>query len=89
MEQDDQIFININPDKEPVEFLLTTQPLAMIRGGFTTKKDIKQAVEAGSSYVVDEYIHGVELTDLGLFVTLDVRIDSFLKIIDNVEKHIL
>jgi len=89
MEKDDQIFIKIDSNKDAVEFLLTEQPLAMIQGQFITKDDIRQAVEHGTSYVLDEYIYGTELTDLGLFVTLTVKIDSFLKIIDNVEKHIL
>lgn len=89
MEQNDQIFIKIDSNKKPVEFLLTKQPLAMIRGGFTTKDGIREAVEMGRVYTPDEYMHGIQLIDLGLFITLSVRIDRFLKIIDNVEKHIL
>lgn len=89
MEKDEQIFIKLESDQEPVEFLLTKQPLNMIRGGFVTKNDIRNTIEMGSSYVENEYIYGFELSELALFVTVTVRIDNFLRIIDNVEKHIL
>lgn len=89
MDRDDQIFIQLNPNEEPVEFLLSKQPLNMIRGEFVTKNDIRNAIEIGASYIENEYIYGYEIGELELFVTVTVRIDNFLRIIDNVEKHIL
>ena len=56
MENEDQIFIKLDPDSPPVEFLISQQPLAMIRGGFIIKDAIREAIETGSSYEVDEYI---------------------------------
>ena len=61
----------------------------MIQGGFVSKNDIRQAVERGNVYEPETYTLGIELPELELFITIAVRIDMILKIVDNVEKHIL
>lgn len=88
VDRDDQIFIQIDPNREPVEFLLVDQPLRMIKYGYVTKDDIRRTVESNRSYVDYEYIDVVYLFDKRLTMTYIVNIDIILKIVLNVEMHI-
>lgn len=90
MDHESQIFIQIYADKDPVEFLLTKQPLDMIKGGFVTKDDIRNTVEMGKTYdAPDIYSLAFIVEDLEIVVTLEVRIDPVLYTIENVEVNIM
>ena len=88
MDTDSQIFFQLEPNKEPVEYLLDRQALNMIKGNHVTKDEIKDVVETGSTYIVDEYGKAYRDLSLSLVITITVRIDPVLRIVDNVEKHI-
>ena len=82
MDHDSQIFIRIYPDKDPIEFLLTKQPLEMIKGGFVTKEDIRNTVEAGKTYdAPDLFSIAVIVEDLEIVVTFEVWVDIVLRTI--------
>ena len=49
MNIDSQIFIQRDLNQEPIEYLLDTQPLNMIRGNHITKDDIKRANSGGAA----------------------------------------
>ena len=89
MDHDSQIFIRINPVEDPIEFLLTTQPMEMIKGGFVTKDDIRNTVETGQSYSKDEYMKAFPVENVSVVINISVDIDPILRTIEKVEKHIL
>lgn len=88
MERDDQIFIRIEPDEDPVEFLLTEQPLRMIKYGYATKDDIRVTVESKRTYADDMFTNSILLTNQGIIIVFQVRIDPVLKTVSLVEKNI-
>lgn len=88
-EKDDQLFIKLKPDEEPIEFLLGQQPLEMIRAGVATKQEIRETVEIGGQDVVNTYSKAFTMQGYNLIMNVYVQIDGFLRIIENVEKTYL
>ena len=89
MERDDQIFIRIDPDQEPIEYLLAEQPRGMIRGQFATKEEIRQVVETGSSYEEEEYTKLYIYPEFHVMVTIWVQLDHTLRMVLKIEKSII
>lgn len=90
MDHDSQIFIRIDPGEDPIEFLLITQPMEMIKGGFVTKDDIRNTVEIGKTYDLPNlYSIASTVEGLEIVVTFEVRIDTILQTIENIEVHIM
>ena len=88
MERDDQIFILIDPEKDPIEYLLVEQPMGMIKGEFVTKEEIRQVVETGSSYNDEEYIKLYMFPEFHVMITIWVQLDHTLQLILKVKKDI-
>lgn len=84
--KDDQLFIKLNSDGEPVEFLIETQPLELIRAGIVSKQEIRETVETGRQDIVETYSKAFEMQGYNVVMNVYVRIDEFLRIIENVEK---
>ena len=87
-EKDDQIFIRLEPNTNPVEFLLTKQPLRMIQANYVNKAEVRKTVENGLPLESEKYYMTFERTELGLAITVSVQIDGILRIIENVEAFI-
>ena len=84
-EKDDQIFIQLEPNTDPVEFLLTKQPLLMIQAKFVNKSETRETVESGLQPESETYYMTFERPKLGLAITLTVQIDAMLRSVENVE----
>lgn len=84
-EKDDQIFIKLDGNENPTEFLLTKQPLLMLRANFVTKDQLRETVEIGIQIESEKYIRIFELEHLDLAMAVEVRIDVILRIVENVE----
>ncbi len=84
-ENNEQIFIKIDPDKEAVEFLLAAQAIEMIRAKIVTKDEIRATVESGRQDNTN-YSKTFVMPNYNVAMTVFVRVDGFLRIIENVEK---
>ena len=84
-EKDDQIFIQLEANVDPVEFLLTKQPLKMIQAKFVNKEEVRKTVENRLQPEIEKYYMTFERTELGLAITVSVKIDDVLRIVENVE----
>jgi len=85
-EKDDQLFIKLNPDKDPIEFLLEKQPLEMIRSGILTREEIRETVETGFLDVPSTYSKAFKMRNYNIVMNVFVRIDDYFRVIENVEK---
>jgi hypothetical protein len=85
-EKDDQIFIRLKSDEEPIEFLIADQPLEMIRANVTTKEEIRETVEIGRQDTPNLYAKSFSMQGYSVAMTVFVKVDGFLRIIENVEK---
>jgi len=88
MDEESQISIHVGTGKKAVEYLLDEQPIHMIRGGFVTKDDIRQAVEDPDATLDETYIKLFFVPNLILLINIIVKVDPVLKIVMSVEKHI-
>lgn len=84
-EKDDQIFIRLNNAEEPTEFLLDYQPMAMIASGYITKNQVRETVETGLELESERRKKAFVTHHPELVMTVDVRIDVVLRIIDEVK----
>lgn len=85
-EKDDQIFIQLQSDQEPTEFLLDKQCLEMIRSGIVSKVEIRDTVETGRQDVIDTYSKAFIMSGYDIIMNVYVRIDEFLRVVEYVEK---
>lgn len=86
-ENDEQLFIKIDPDKDSVEFLLMEQPLEMIKAGIVSKFEIREAVEIGRQDVINIYSRAFPMQTYNIVMNVYVQIDKFLQTIESVEKR--
>lgn len=78
-EKDDQIFNQLDANKEPVEFLIDKQPLEFIRAGIVTKDEIRETVEDG---VQEDNIYAKTFVMQDYIIAMTV----FVRIVESVEK---
>lgn len=88
MEKDDQIFLTINSNQEPVEYLLLPQPIRMIRAGHVNKEDIRDVVKTG--FTVDEllFAKAILIEEDDIVVIIRVQLDHILKVVEQIVKRI-
>lgn len=89
MSDDSQIFIREADHEEPIEYLLTKQPMEMIQSNFVTKEQIREVIELGKSYQIKDVfslVFWVESTSL--VIVVEVHIDRILRTIEKVEKSV-
>lgn len=84
-EKDDQIFIKLDSNEEPVEFLIAKQPLEFIRAEILTKDEIRETVETGF-YSEGVYSKSFGMQEFSIAMNVFITIDDFLRIVTNVEK---
>lgn len=91
MEQSNQIFIQIDPDNKPVEFLLLEQPLDMIKAGVVTKKQIRETIEKGFKHpneANEVFTRVNQYEDHPLLLYITVEADLMLRYIKKIEQRI-
>lgn len=86
---DDQIFIRLNPDEEPIRFLLTAQPLEMIRANVVTQDEIRITVETGHMDVDDLFSQSFPMSGFNITMNVYVRMNDVIRTIEYVEKTYL
>lgn len=85
-ENDDQLFIKLDPDQDPIEFLVAEQPLELIRANIVTKDEIRKTVENGF-YAEGAYSKTFTMQGFSVAMNVFVIIDDFLRIVINVESY--
>lgn len=85
-ERNDQLFVKIDPDKDAVEFLLSDQPLEMIRANVVTKQEIRETIETGIQNEQELYAKTFILDGFSIIMNVFVYIDEYLRIVSKVEK---
>lgn|GEM_PF-2517839 len=85
-EKSDQLFIRLDPKKDPIEFLLDRQPLEMIRASILTKEEIRQTIETGFLDVPSTYSKAFKMPNYDIVMNVFVRIDDYLRVIEKIEK---
>lgn len=85
-ENDDQLFIKIEADKDPVEFFLASQVMEMLRATIVTKDEIRATVETGRQDEISVFAKTFTMLGYNIAMTVFVRIDGFLRVVEHVEK---
>lgn len=85
MEQDDQIFIQLDADSEPIEFLIVDDIIDYVRAGIVTKDEIRQTVEDGTLEGAT-YSRTFPVEGYRILYNIHVRIDKYLRTVEEIEK---
>jgi len=88
MNPSNQIFIQLDSNNEPVEFLLLDQPLEMISANVVTKQQVRETIEKGFQHPNETFTRVDQYRTHRLLLYITIEIDIVLRYIKKIEQRI-
>lgn len=88
MNPSNQVFIQFDPNDEPIEFLLLEQPLEMIRANIVTDQQVRETIEKGFQHPNETFTRVDQYGEHRLLLYITIEIDVVLRYIKKIELRI-